>query len=138
MGAGIWIADNWIAITFFHLLATPRRWFIEAMTRRTYRLPPNIDRALAQHARSQATTPSAVVRDALATYLAIEGTTHRVSVELDVMRQEHQASLLLLKELTARLQPSPQPAVAPALSDRMRDRFEQRQPKDETDGNGHR
>lgn len=108
------------------------------MTRRTYHLPPNIDRALAQHAEAQSTTPSAIVRDALAGYLAIEEPTRRISLEIDALRRELHACLTSIKELMARMTPEIGHAGVPRISDRVRARFDQIINKEEQHGNGNR
>lgn len=108
------------------------------MTRRTYHLPPNIDEALARHAHKLGTTRGAIVRDALATYLANEGAQQRIKIELDVLRQEQHACLLLMKELLARVTPSDRRVEVAPITDRVRARFDQIINKEEQHGNGNR
>ncbi|MFC3651923.1 CopG family transcriptional regulator [Dyella humi] len=125
-------------VTLRGLLATPHRCFIEVMKRRTYHLPPNIDEALARRANTLGTTPSVIVRDALATYLAMDDEQQRMKIGLDVLHQEQHACLLLLKELLARVTPpSARVGVIPT-SDRVRARFDQIMNKEEQYGNGNR
>ena len=108
------------------------------MTKRTYRLPPTIDRALSQHARTQGVTPSVVVRDALTTYLAIEASTLRVAIEIDALRHEQRSCLALLQQLLGRSTTGTKPVAMTATSDRVRERFDLLTHKEETHGNGHR
>lgn len=125
-------------VTLRGLLATPQRCFIEGMKRRTYHLPPNIDQALTRRATTLGTTPSVIVRDALATYLAMDGEQHSIKIGLDVLHQEQRACLLLMKELLACVKPpDPRAGVTP-ISDRVRARFDQIINKEEQYGNGNR
>lgn len=109
------------------------------MTRRTYRLPPTIDRALSQHAKTQGVTPSVVVRDALSAYLVIEGTTLRIAIEIDALRREQQSCMAMLKELLDRSVGGGKAVTIGPTSDRVRARFEQLTHithKEESHGNG--
>jgi predicted transcriptional regulator len=114
-----------MGVTLRGLLATPMCCFIEGMTRRTYHLPPNIDDALARRAKQLGATPSVLVRDALATYLAIDDGQHRMKIGLDVLHQEQRACLLMMKELLARLPSGDKSVEVTPLSDRVRARFDQ-------------
>lgn len=46
-----------------------------------------------------------IVRDALAGYLAIEGPTRRINLEIEALRRELHACLTSIKELMARMTP---------------------------------
>lgn len=95
------------------------------MTRRTYHLPPHIDHALARHASKLGTNPSVIVREALSSYLAIDGIAQRMSLAMDAIRQEQHACLLMMKELRTHLVPGDKRAEANPVSDRVRARFDQ-------------
>ena len=135
MGSGVCGADISIGVTFLHLLATTCRCFIEVMTRRTFRLPPNIDRALAHHAKEWGAKPSAIARDALASYLVMEGNTQRMNVELEALRVELRAGLRLIHERLAALSVSSHPVGVNDITDRVRARFDQITHKEEPNGN---
>ena len=130
--------DFGITITVPVLLASAIHGFDGAMKRRTFHLPPNLDRALAKHADAQGKKPSVVVRDALAIYLVIEDTHHRVSTTLDALRQEMRAGLLSIQELITREPSGPQRINTPASTDRVRARFDLINRKDEAHENGNR
>jgi predicted transcriptional regulator len=108
------------------------------MKRRTFHLPPNLDRALAKHADAQGKKPSVVVRDALAIYLAIEDTHHRVSTALDALREEMRAGLLSIQELITREPSGPQRISTPASTDRVRALFDHINQKEDPHGKGNR
>lgn len=95
------------------------------MTRRTYHLPPHLDHALTKHAEARDTNPSAVVRDALTTYLVIEGNTQRTNVELSALRDELRAGLQSMSEQLARVAVAPKSVGVNEMTDRVRARFEQ-------------
>jgi predicted transcriptional regulator len=130
--------DFGITITVPVLLASAIHGFDGAMKRRTFHLPPNLDRALAKHAEVQGKKPSVVVRDALAIYLAIEDTHHRVSIALDALRQEMRAGLLSIQELITRSGAAPQHTSTSTSADRVRARFDLITHKDEAHENGNR
>lgn len=131
-------ADIWTRITFQHLLATPPAGFDGDMTRHTYRLPPNLHRALVKHAEARRTNLSEVVREALTTYLLVEGNTQRVNTELDALRDEQRATQILMKELMARLPSEAKPVTTTLATDRVRARFDQITHKEDPHGNGNR
>lgn len=131
-------ADIWMHVTFQHLLATRLCGFDGGMTRHTYRLPPHLHRALVRHAESRRTNLSEVVREALTTYLLIEGNTQRVNTELDALKDEHRATQTLMKELMARLSPDTKSIDTPPSTDRVRALFDQINHKEEAYGKGHR
>jgi predicted transcriptional regulator len=108
------------------------------MTRRTYHLPPSIDQALARHASKLGATPSAIVREALSTYLAIDGGEHGISIAIDAIRQEQHACLLMMKELLARLPLGDKRVEVTPLSDRVRARFDQITQQEQHHGIGNR
>ena len=127
-----------MGITFRGLLATPRRCFIEVMTRRTYHLPPSIDQALARLAKGRGTTPSFIVREALSTYLVIGDAEQRMNIELDAIRQEQHACLLMMKELLARVPLGDKRVEVKPISDRVRARFDQLTQQEQHHGIGNR
>lgn len=94
---------------------------------------------LTQHAQTQGTTTSVVVRDALSAWLLIEGATHRVSVELDGLREDLRTCLASLESLTARLGGDAPAFISHPMSDRVRARFDHLNHKEEYDhGKGNR
>lgn len=108
------------------------------MTRHTYRLPPNLHRALVNHAEARRTNLSEVVREALTTYLLVEGNTQRMNTELDALRDEQRATQILMKELMARLPPETKSVATPAHTDRVRARFDEINHKEDLHGKGNR
>lgn len=125
-------------VTFQHLLATRWSGFDGGMTRHTYRLPPNLHRALVKHAEARRTNLSEVVREALTTYLLVEGNTQRMTTELDALRDEQRATQILMKELMARLPSETKSVDTPTSTDRVRARFDQITHKEEPHGKGNR
>lgn len=108
------------------------------MTRHTFRLAPHLHRALVTHAESRRTNLSDVIRDALTTYLLVEGNTQRMNIELDALRDEQRATQILMKELMARLPPEAKPVTTTVATDRVRARFDQITHKEDPHGNGNR
>jgi Arc/MetJ-type ribon-helix-helix transcriptional regulator len=138
MGTEKSVSDIWTLVTFQHLLATRRRGFDGGMNRHTFRLPPHLHRALAKHAESRRTNLSDVVREALTTYLLVEGNTQRMNTELDALRDEQRATQILMKELMARLPTEPPSVEKPPSTDRVRALFDHINQKEDPHGKGNR
>jgi len=130
--------DFGITITVPVLLASAIHGFDGAMKRRTFHLPPNLDRALAKHAESRRTNLSDVVREALTTYLLVEGNAQRMNTALDALREEMRAGLLSIQELITREPSGPQRISTPASTDRVRALFDHINQKEDPHGKGNR